>query len=232
MLLIFDVDGTLIDSRAFILESARRTFADGAVPYPGDAAFLATIGLLPERMMDRLFPDHPQNARALLATRYIEQVWAMRDEQAGAERPYDGIDRMLATLGTAGPTLGIATGKKRIGVDHMLRQTGWEPLFSTLQTAECGPSKPDPTLIRRAMAETGHGPSATVMIGDSVFDMQMARAAGVTAIGVSWGYNSPATLQQAGADRLVGSVAELLDLLIAYAHPGSATAGASPVAQP
>lgn len=213
MLLIFDVDGTLIDSRAFILESARRTFADGPVPYPGDDAFLATIGLLPDRMMDRLFPDRPAEERASLARRYVEQAWAMRDAQTVLEQPYDGMSDLLAAAGTSGRTLGIATGKRRAGVDHMLRQTGWEALFATLRTAESGPSKPDPTLVVQAMAETGHAPGATVMIGDSVFDMLMARAAGVTAIGVGWGYSTLPALEKAGADHLVASVAELRDLL-------------------
>lgn len=214
MLLIFDVDGTMIDSRAFILESARRTFASGEPPYPGDAAFLATIGLLPDRMMDLLFPDHPEPERRALAVRYIEQVWTMRHEQADAEAPYPGIDALLGAAAAAGFTLGIATGKKRAGVDHMLAHTGWQGRFRTLQTAESGPSKPDPTLIRNAMAETGHDPGATVMIGDSVFDMQMARAAGVTAIGVGWGYNAASTLAEAGADHLVDSVAALGPLLM------------------
>lgn len=217
MLLIFDVDGTLIDSRAFILESARRTFASGEPPYPGDAAFLATIGLLPDRMMDLLFPDRPESERQSLAARYIEQVLVVRDEQADAEAPYPGIDTLLATVAASGFTLGIATGKKRAGVDHMLGYTGWRGLFRTLQTAEDGPSKPDPTLIRNAMAETGHGPATTVMIGDSVFDMQMARAAGVAAIGVGWGYNVTDALAAAGADHLAASV-DALGALIESMH--------------
>lgn len=219
MLVIFDVDGTLIDSRASIVESARRTFATGEPPYPGDQAFLATIGLLPERMMDRLFPDRPAAERQAIAGRYIDQVRAMRDEQAAAESPYDGVDAMLAGVAEAGFTMGIATGKRRAGVDHMLAQTGWAGLFRTLQTAESGPSKPDPTLIRNAMAETGHGPEATVMIGDSVFDMEMARAAGVTAVGVAWGYNRPAILARAGAAHLVDSVAELAGLITLLRRP-------------
>ncbi len=213
MLLIFDVDGTLIDSRAFIVESARRTFASGEPPYPGDQAFLATIGLLPERMMDRLFPDRPDAERRALAERYIEQARSMRAEQDAAESPYDGVDALLAAAAGAGFTLGIATGKRRAGVDHMLARTGWAGLFRTLQAAESGPSKPDPTLIRNAMAETGHGPQATVMIGDSVFDMQMAKAAGVTAIGVGWGYNATPVLAAAGADHLAGDVPALAALI-------------------
>lgn len=214
MLLIFDVDGTLIDSRAFILECARRTFADCPVPYPGDAAFLATIGLLPERMMDRLFPEHPPEQRAWLAGRYIEQAWAIRETEAVSERPYDGIEDLLAAVSGVGRTLGIATGKKRRGVDHMLERTSWGTRFRTLQTAESGPSKPDPTLIRRAMSETGHDPASTVMIGDSSFDMLMAKAAGVTAVAVGWGYNDLPSLRQAGADHLADSVAGLRDLLL------------------
>jgi len=214
VLLIFDVDGTLIDSRAMILECARRTFADGSFPHPGDEAFLATIGLLPDRMMERLFPDRPEPERLALADRYVEVVRATRRERPDIETPYDGIEGLLAAVDRAGFTLGVATGKRRPGVDHMLDTTGWQGLFRSLQTAESGPGKPDPTLIRNAMAETGHGPDATVMIGDSVFDMQMARAAGVTAVGVGWGYNAGDALTTAGAHHVAASVADLQDLLL------------------
>ncbi len=219
MLLIFDVDGTLIDSRAFILESARRTFAGGTIPHPGDDAFLATIGLLPERMMDRLFPERTENERHGLAERFIEAFWALRAERPDAEPPYAGIDGLLTKLTELRFTLGIATGKKRVGVDHMFVHTGWGDRFATIQTAESGPSKPDPTLIRNALAETGHPAGDTVMIGDSVFDMEMVRAAGVTAIGVGWGYNPLEALAKAGADHLVDSVSELDDLLATLRRP-------------
>ncbi|GHD51544.1 phosphoglycolate phosphatase [Thalassobaculum fulvum] len=214
MLLIFDVDGTLVDSRAMILECARRTFADGWFPHPGDAAFLATIGLLPDRMMERLFPDRPEPERLALAARYVEAVKSARRERPDIETPYPGIDGLLAAVDRAGFALGIATGKRRPGVDHMLDTNGWHGLFRSLQTAESGPGKPDPTLIRNAMAETGHAPEATVMIGDSVFDMQMARAAGVTAIGVGWGYNALDALSSAGAHHIVAGVPALRDLLL------------------
>lgn len=219
MLLIFDVDGTLINSRDFILESARRTFAGSAIPYPGDDAFLATIGLLPERMMDRLFPERTENERLDLSARFVDAFWTLRAERPDAEAPYDGMDGLLATLAAQGFTLGIATGKKRAGVDHMLVHTGWGDRFATIQTAESGPSKPDPTLIRNALAETARSAGDTVMIGDSVFDMEMARAAGVTAIGVGWGYNPRDTLAKAGADYLVDSVSELGDLLVRLRQP-------------
>lgn len=213
MLLIFDVDGTLIDSRRFILETARRVFADDPVPHPGDDAFLATIGLLPACMMERLFPERSDTDRRRLTDRFVDAFATLRQEQPDAESPYDGVDGLLATLAENRFTLGLATGKKRVGVDHMFDRTGWGPMFATIQTAESGPGKPDPTLIHTALAETGHRSGDAVMIGDSVFDMEMARAAGVTAIGVGWGYNPPDALRRAGAHHLVGSVGDLHRLI-------------------
>ena len=219
MLLVFDVDGTLVDSRAFIVESARRTFAGSGIPYPGDDAFLATIGLLPERMMDRLLPDLAAAERRAVAERYVEADRALRLERPVYEEPYAGVGAMLSAASAAGFTLGIATGKKRLGVDHLLAQTGWQRLFATVQSAESGPSKPDPTLILNAMTETGHDADDTVMIGDSVFDMAMARAAGVTAIGVGWGYNGVDALADAGAHHLAAGVADLVGLFTMLRRP-------------
>ena len=97
----------------------------------------------------------------------------------------------------------MATGKSRRGVAHLVARQGWEGLFRTIQTADDAPSKPDPTMLLSAMREAGIEPSHTIMLGDTTFDMVMARAAGCRAIGVSWGYHPVASLWAAGAEAVI-----------------------------
>ena len=110
----------------------------------------------------------------------------------------------------AGWTLGIATGKNRRGLDAVLGSHGLHPRFATLQTADSAPGKPNPTMIFQAMEEAGFGPENTVMIGDTVFDMAMARNAKVRGLGVSWGYHADDELIEHGAERVLANFAELL----------------------
>ena len=108
--------------------------------------------------------------------------------------------------------VGAVTGKSRRGVDHLIAANGWEGWFSTTQTADDAPSKPDPAMLVQAMAETGIGPSSTVMVGDTSYDMAMAVAAGAAAIGVAWGYHPAGALFGAGAVTVVETAAALGDL--------------------
>ena len=128
--------------------------------------------------------------------------------------------------------LGIATGKSRRGVAHLVERHGWHRTFATIQTADDATSKPDPAMLRQAMAEVGAAPRDTLMIGDSTFDMLMARAAGVRPIGVSWGYHPVTALEEAGAEAIAISYEELRALLVRFAvlapSPNAAEAPISP----
>ncbi len=129
------------------------------------------------------------------------------------------LDRLAARADVA---LGLATGHQMTSVGELVSNFGWHGLFRTVQTPDNAPSKPDPGMILNAMQATGAAPSDTVMIGDSTVDMVMAKAAGVTAVGVSWGYNPPVKLYAAGADRVVDSVEALRFMLDARFPPGEA----------
>jgi phosphoglycolate phosphatase len=107
----------------------------------------------------------------------------------------------------------LATGKSRRGVDRLVLAQGWHNTFATIQTADTHPSKPHPSMIEAARAEVGAAPEATVMIGDTTFDIEMAVAAGVAAIGVAWGYHPPAALHAAGAREVARDFAELQAIL-------------------
>ena len=121
---------------------------------------------------------------------------------------------MLASLAARDDVLlGIATGKSRRGVAHLAERFGWDRVFATIQTADAAPSKPDPGMLLRALAETGVAPDSSCMVGDTSFDMLMARAAGVRPIGVSWGYHPVAALREAGAETIIDTIEALPGLL-------------------
>ena len=211
-LVIFDVDGTLVDSAAIILRAQVDTFARHGLIHPGRAAGLGVIGLsLNIALMQLSGLDQPDEA---LTQTYRDVFNALRANAEStpelAEPLYPGAAEVLTRFGKQQKTrLAIATGKSRRGADYMLEMHGWGNLFSSIQTADDAPSKPHPGMIARAMAETGVGPDRTVMIGDSTFDMEMAVAAGVTAIGVSWGFQPTERLRLSGAHHIVHDYADL-----------------------
>ena len=211
-LIIFDVDGTLVDSQELIVAAQRRAFAANGLTAPDRATMLSIVGLsLAEAFTVLAGPEAPI---AGLSNAYREAWLELRADPAFADPLYPGADAAVRHLAASADTmLGIATGKSNRGVTHLIEKAGWDGLFVTTQTADDHPSKPDPSMILRAMAEAGVGPAETCMIGDTAFDMAMARAAGVTAIGCLWGYHGHARLVEAGAEHLVSDFDALLALL-------------------
>jgi phosphoglycolate phosphatase len=212
VLVVFDVDGTLVDSQALILAAQRATFAAHDLEAPTRERSLSVVGLsLIEAFTALVGEDGPVEA---MAATYRDTFNTLRADPAHHEPLFPGAAELLAEL-AAGPDirLGIATGKSRRGVAHLLERQGWRDLFQTIQTADDAPSKPHPAMLRKAMAETGHAPRDTVMIGDTSFDMAMARAAGAKAIGVTWGYHPIAQLEAAGAQHLASGFGEVGELL-------------------
>lgn len=215
-LVIFDLDGTLIDSAAIILGAQYETFARCGLPHPGREAGLGIVGLTLDVALARLAGlDKPDDR---LTETYREVFTAMRvqaeTDPALAEPFFPGVEDMLETLAARpGLRLGIATGKSRRGLDYIVERHGWQKLFTTFQSADDAPSKPHPGMILRAMSETGARPEQTFMVGDSSFDIEMAVAAGVTPIAVSWGFQPVATLQALGARHVLSACGELPGIL-------------------
>jgi len=151
---------------------------------------------------------------------------ALREETGGeAASPLypsarEALDRLAAQPATL---LGVATGKARRGLDHALASHGLTRLFQTLQTADLHPSKPHPAMLQAALAETGVEPARAAMIGDSTYDMQMARAAGLFAVGVAWGYHDADALRAAGAETILETF-EALDAALDARLPRGAAA--------
>ncbi|CUA99906.1 HAD-IA family hydrolase [Pannonibacter indicus] len=209
-LVIFDCDGTLIDSQETILHGLEVGFAAAGLPMPGRKEALSIVGLSLEQAFARLVgPDH-RGKVAMMSEAYRASKRSRREAGLDHDPLYPGAREAILRLGARDDVLlGIATGKARRGVDHMLKLHDLEGRFITIQTADTSPSKPHPDMVLRAMGETGAEPLRTVMIGDTSFDMEMARAAGALAVGVSWGYHTADLLHGAGAHAVIGQFDEI-----------------------
>jgi phosphoglycolate phosphatase len=211
-LIVFDCDGTLVDSQHLIVAAAEQAFvAHGLAPPPASAVH-AVIGLSLETAFAVLHPESGLAERLRLVDSYRSAWQALRAD--GVHEPlYPGALATLSALERQGHLLGVATGKSRPGLLHVLDHHGLTALFVSLQTADRHPSKPHPSMLEEAMRETGSAPGATLMVGDTSFDMAMARAAGVGAVGVAWGYHAVGDLVAAGATTILERFEDLLDLV-------------------
>jgi phosphoglycolate phosphatase len=195
-LVIFDCDGTLVDSQAMITASLTKAFESQKLAPPSHASMLSIVGLSLINAMRKLAPDESETQQEALADAYKAAFWAFRDAKTHEEPLFPGAKAVLDALHAHERIkLGIATGKTRRGVDILLQNHGLEGRFVTIQTADSAPSKPDPAMILQAMQEAGIGPEDTVMIGDATYDLDMASHAGVAGIGVAWGFHTVELLE-------------------------------------
>ncbi|SER63678.1 HAD-IA family hydrolase [Sphingobium sp. YR768] len=198
-LVVFDCDGTLVDSQHSICTAMARAFEDVKLAPPERLAILSVVGLSLPAAMARLLPEAESDFHDHLTERYKQAFHALRRENAVSEPLYPGIGDLVRELDAAGWLLGVATGKSDRGLNLCLTHHGIIDRFVTLQTADRHPSKPHPSMLLTAMVEAGATPETTVMIGDTSFDIDMGLAAGARTIGVGWGYHLPDELVAAGA---------------------------------
>ncbi|MEE7447142.1 HAD family hydrolase [Methylobacterium radiotolerans] len=212
-LVVFDVDGTLVDSQHLIVAAQEVAFVENGLPAPGRREALSVVGLsLPQAFRRLVGEDGPV---AELSESYKQAYNRLRLDPAHEEPLFPGMADLLTRLhGRSDVLIGLATGKSRRGVDRLIAHHGWAGWFATTQSADDAPSKPDPTMLQQAISEAGCEPGATVMVGDTTFDVAMGVAAGATAIGVAWGYHPPDALYGAGAATVVPSAAALEALLL------------------
>jgi len=201
-LVIFDVDGTLSDSQAHICAAMDQGFAAAGLPAPARSATLSIVGLSLPIAIARLAPEADAATQGAIVEGYKASYFAGRAANpaplfAGA---MDCLDRLSARDDLL---LGVATGKSRRGLDALIAHHGLGRHFVTRQVADDHPSKPHPSMLFTALSEAGADAGDAVMIGDTTYDIEMGRAAGVATIGVSWGYHPVTELVEAGADRIV-----------------------------
>ncbi|MCS7267234.1 MAG: HAD-IA family hydrolase [Geminicoccaceae bacterium] len=212
-LAIFDVDGTLVDSQATIVACMQEAFRAEKLEPPAPEAVRRIVGLALPLATAALLPEPDAELAERLAEHYKRAFFARRARPDFDEPLFPGAREVLDALAREGWLLGVATGKAMRGLKAVLARHGLERHFVTLQTADRHPSKPHPAMIEAALAETGAAREATVMIGDTSFDVLMAKAAGVAPIGVAWGNHPVEELYAAGARCVLSRFEELLDHL-------------------
>lgn len=182
-LVVFDWDGTLLDSAGAIVKAIQAACRDLDLPVPADAQARHVIGLGLADAMRHAVPD-------LLPDNYQAMVDRYRYHYLSGDHAltlFAGVPEMLARLQAAGHILAVATGKSRMGLERALDHSGLRPYFLASRCADECHSKPHPQMLEELMAEFGTKPASTVMIGDTSHDLLMARNAGVDALAVTYG---------------------------------------------
>jgi phosphoglycolate phosphatase len=210
-LAVFDCDGTLVDGQADVCWAMARAFTRAGLAAPDPQMVRRMVGLSLPVAIRHLAPCLSEEQNRAVTEFYKASFRARREEGLLDEPLYDGIAELLAGLRDSGWSLAVATGKSDRGLAACLAAHGIADLFVSLQTADRHPSKPHPAMLEAALFEAGAAPHQAVMIGDTSFDMMMARSIGVVAIGVGWGYHGAGELLASGA----AAVVETADALAA-----------------
>ncbi|MEP1420207.1 MAG: HAD-IA family hydrolase [Erythrobacter sp.] len=208
-LAVFDCDGTLVDGQADVLWAMNHAFELAGLPLPKPAQVRRLVGLSLPVAIRQLAPKADHQRQLEITENYKTAFRKRREEGLLHEPLYDGIAELLRDLHAGGWNLAVATGKSDRGLTACLAGHGLTDLFISLQTADRHPSKPHPAMLEAALFEAGAQASDAVMIGDTSFDMQMAKAANVRAIGVAWGYHTPDDLTATGADFVAQAMDDL-----------------------
>lgn len=211
-LVLFDCDGTLVDSAGLIHEVMARTLTQFGFERPALGVTKGVIGLSLDLAIARVLAREHVDEEAIAMAAHYKSIFAgVRAEAQHTELLFDGIRPLIDTLCQRDALLlGAVTGKSRRGLDTVFDAHGFRPHFIVSRTADDCPSKPHPAMVSECCRETGMVAKDTLVIGDAVYDMQMAKAAGARAIGVSWGYASVEALRAAGADAILDHPQELL----------------------
>lgn len=213
LLVLFDCDGTLVDSQHMIVAAMHGAYAMNGRTPPERERILSIVGLsLPEAFTNLAEGEEGYPVMAM-AEAYRTSFMQLRDANPPEPMFPHARDVLSALRARDDVLLGMVTGKARRGVDRVLDahdMVGW---FDTIQTADDAPSKPHPAMVLQAMQELGAEPSRTIVVGDTAFDMAMARSARAGALGVSWGYHPVEDLRTAGAHLLVNQFTDVPEAL-------------------
>lgn len=207
-LIIFDWDGTLIDSQANIVQCMHRMGEDLALPKKSDEQLSNIIGLGLYEALSTLFPEYDQSAYQAMIDRYRYHFLSSEPSL-----PFAGADEVLHALFGNDYLLAVATGKGRRGLDKALDQSGFGPFFHTTRCADETRSKPHPQMLEEILEQLGVEPHKALMVGDTEYDLLMAKHAGVHAIGVSYGVHDQQRLLQCEPITVIHEIRTLLDWL-------------------
>jgi phosphoglycolate phosphatase len=209
----FDLDGTLLDSTASIIQGVTECWQACGFPEPDPSEIKKIIGLPWEESISLLLPGSGDAERQRIRNFYSDISREDRVRQARREKLFPGVREMLEKVERSGALLAIITSRSGGRLRELLRTQDIETYFTILKTPDNGPGKPNPDLMLQALEETGVEKTNAMMIGDTTFDIQMARNAGSNALGVSWGVHQRNQLLESGADDVVENMDEIFPKL-------------------
>ncbi len=212
-LIVFDWDGTVMDSTAVIATSIQSAARDLNLPIPSDEAARYVIGMGLAQALRHAVPAAPEEMHGALVERY-KHYFLAQDQSIPL---FAHAENTIRELQQQGYLLAIATGKSRAGLSRVLKTSGIEDCFIASRTADETHSKPHPAMLQEIMDELGVTPERTLMIGDTTHDLQMAINAGVDAIGVTHGAHPSAQLQALKPLALMDDFAQLREWLRVHA---------------
>lgn len=205
-LVIFDWDGTLMDSVARIVSCLQSSATIARLPVPTESAVRDIIGMSLKEAFDQLFPSINEEQVSHMTALYREHYLEIDDTPTPL---FDGVHDMLAAATATGAQLAVATGKARAGLNRVLSVSELEECFVASRCADEASSKPSPDMIHQLLLELDIAADKALMVGDSSLDMQMAKAAGVAAVGVSYGAHGEETLAEHGPVAIIHHPSEL-----------------------
>lgn len=199
-LAIWDVDGTLVDSRRTIALCMDEAFAAHGLERPGYERTRRIVGLTLDHAVAEMTPGLDPAIQAAITEGYKDHFVRLHEDPTYRDGLYPGAEALLARLTDDGWRQAVATGKSRRGLDRVIGEHGWSTHFCSLHCSDDGPGKPHPAMVRAALAASGTPADRAVMIGDTAHDVGMGRAAGVRTIAVTWGFHTREELETTGAD--------------------------------
>ena len=221
-LIVFDCDGTLVDSQQTIITATEVALGEFGFAAPQRKDILYAVGLPVDVAMRRHAPEATDDQIVSMLDVYRETYQNLVQQDDRGQVMFDGMREQIVELGGMDDTLmGIITMKSRRGLNRVVDAYDIRNYFQVLKSADDGPGKPAPDLMLDAMAETGTTAAQALMVGDTSFDIMMAKSAGTTAIGVGWGYQTVDELTDAGADAIAETPEDLRALLADF-RPGAA----------
>lgn len=212
-LIVFDCDGTLVDSQHNIITAMQRAYQQVGLPEEDDTRIRSIVGLSVLEAVEALRPEDDAGVHQKIAGHFKNEFLRLRTQQSvGPDPLYPHTKEVIDHLNGAGFLLGVATGNSDRGLARVIAEHDLDGLFVTLQTADGHPSKPHPSMIVQAMADAGAAPETTLMVGDTSYDMMMARSANCAAVGVNWGYHSDQDLLAGGAQHILTKFLDLIPI--------------------
>ena len=210
MLVIFDWDGTLLDSLAKIAECMRLAAQDANLEPRSEEEIRGIVGLGLQEAVTTLYPGVKQPPLDILRERYSHH-FLIKDQRPCSF--YPDVEETLAELKSSGHSIAVATGKSRLGLDRVLGNLGMQDFFHASRCADETLSKPNPLMLSEILSELEYPVAEAIMVGDTEFDLAMAAELGMRRVGVSYGAHNQARLNRHQPEAIIDNLSELLRLV-------------------